>query len=157
MDALCFFKRAEWWFIWMIYKQIHHVWESSKTFKWGLAKFIAKLKSPVSMGKDSVWLSELLFTWSIKGIYKETAKKNLATVVCVLRSAKLSHRRLMLPHRAQTTSSYSVGQESSPSLCRNFFWLVTTLLLVPFYVMAKVILYTFITLKFIWMNKKIIS
>lgn len=77
----------------MIYKQTHHVWESSKTFKWGLAKFIAKLKSPVSMGKDSIQLSELLFTWSVKGIYKETVKKNLATIVCVLPSAKLSHRR----------------------------------------------------------------
>lgn len=28
----------------------------------------------MSMGKDSIPLSELLFTWSIKGIYKETLK-----------------------------------------------------------------------------------
>jgi len=58
----------------------------------------------------------------------------------------------MLPHTAQTTSSYSVGQEWSPSLYRNFFWLVTTLIfLIPFYMMAKV-MYTCITLKFIWLN-----
>lgn len=49
--------------------------ESSKT-QWGLAKFIAELKSPASMGKDFVQLSELLFTWSIKGIYKETEQKS---------------------------------------------------------------------------------
>lgn len=147
VNALCFFKGAEWWFVWMIYKQICHVWESSKTFKWGLAKFIAKLKSPASMGKDSIRLSELLFTWSIKGIYKETVKKNLAIVVCVLRSAQLSHRREMLLHTAHTASSYSVGQGSAPSRYRNFFWLVTTWLFwIPFCMMAKVILYTFITL-----------
>lgn len=155
VDALCFFKRAERWFIWMIYKRIHHVWERSETVKWGLAKFIAKLKSPVSMGKDSIRLSELLFTWSIKGIYKEAVKKNLAPVVCILRSAKLSHKREMLPHTAQLL--HILEARSHLCLYRHIFWLVTTLLFfIQFYMMAKVTLYTFITLKFNWMNKKII-
>lgn len=92
-----------------------------KTFKWGLAKFIAKLQSPVSMGKDSSSVSELLFTWSIKGIYRETVGNNLGTVVCAPRSA--------VPHKINAPSlTASCGPGVTRSFHRNFFWLVTTCL-----------------------------